>query len=54
MGVGANESDLTVEGNTYGGTIDLSRFEDESDPLYLFVYLSDGINESMCVIGKIN
>jgi hypothetical protein len=54
MGVGANESDLTVEGNIYGGTIDLSRFEDESDPLYLFVYLSDGINESMCVIGKIN
>jgi hypothetical protein len=53
MGVGENESDLTVEGNIYGGTIDLSRFKDESTPLYLFVYLSNGINEAICVIGKI-
>lgn len=53
MGVGKNESDLTTDGNIYGGTIDLARFEDESKPLYLFVYLSDGINETMCVIGKI-
>ena len=53
MGVGKNESDLAVEGNTYGGTIDLSIFKDKSKPLYLFVYLSDGINEAMCVIGKI-
>jgi hypothetical protein len=53
MGVGVTESDLTVQGNTYGGTIDLSIFKDKSKPLYLFVYLSDGINEAMCVIGKI-
>jgi hypothetical protein len=53
MGVGKNESDLTVEGNTYGGTIDLSIFKDKAKPLYLFVYLSDGINEAMCIIGKI-
>lgn len=52
-GVGRQEPPLSGQGGTYGGRIDLSKFEKESGPLYLIIYLTDDTNEVFCKVCEI-
>jgi hypothetical protein len=52
-GIGEEWAALTTQGGILEGRIDLSRFEEEYDSLFLIIYLSDSINEVLSVICEI-
>jgi hypothetical protein len=52
LGIISEKSTFTFEGSVYRGSIDLSL--NDYDYLYMFIYLSNGINEAMYVICKID